>query len=349
MRSTINEEGKTRVRARYVVSAPVTGQLRRIELKAGAPVEANRTTLAVLDPLTPALLDARSRSLAQARRSTAAANLEKAQAAQRFSQGELQRFARLFKEGAVSIQEREAAEWRAAAAAQEFSAAESALRLAEAELAEFSGQAVEPSSERRPPTEVRSPVDGRVLRVLEESARAVLAGTPLLELGDPADIEVVIEVLSRDGAELAPGTPILLEQWGGLKPLEARVRLVEPSAFTKVSALGVEEQRVRVIADLVSPPAERPGLGDQFRVEARIVVWETKEALKVPTGAVFRHRDQWAVYVVKGGRARLTPVSVGRSSGTETQVLDGLAVGEALVLYPGDRVRDGVRVRQIEI
>jgi HlyD family secretion protein len=350
LRATVNEEGKTRLKHRFTVSAPVSGQLRRVPFKAGAPVEAGQTVLAIIDPLAPTPLDARSRSLAEARREAAAAQLEKARAAHSFAASELKRFERLHLEKTVSIQELEAAQWREAAAARELATAESALRQADAELMEFNlAPDASATNSFCAPIEVRSPVSGRVLRVFEESARVVTAGQPLLEVGDATDLEVVVEVLSRDGAAIAPGTAVELEQWGGGEPLQGRVRLVEPAAFTKISALGVEEQRVNLIADLLTPPEKRPGLGDQFRVEARIVVWETNQALKVPSGALFRRGADWATFVVKEGRAQLRPVKVGRSSGAETQVLEGLQEGDEVVLYPSDRVREGQRVRSVKI
>jgi HlyD family secretion protein len=192
-------------------------------------------------------------------------------------------------------------------------------------------------------------VAGRVLRVFQESERAVASGTPLLELGDPSDLEIVVEMLSRDGASLAPGTRALLEQWGGPAPLEGRVRLVEPAAFTKVSALGVEEQRVNVVVDLVTPAAERAALGDSFRVEARVVVWEQERVLQVPSAALFRRGGAWAAFVVRDGRARLVAVEAGRSSGPATQVVSGLAEGDEVILYPGDRVTDGQRVAPMAV
>ncbi len=347
--SSVNEEGKTRIRQRFVISAPVTGQLRRIPLKAGAEVQAGQTVLAVIDPLAPALLDARSRTLAEARRDSASSSLEKARAGHSFASGELRRFERLYADRTVSIQELEAAQWREASAARDKAAAESALRQAEAELAEFAGNGDTPANPGRGPTEVKAPSSGRVLRVIEENARVVAAGTPLVEIGDPSDLEVVIEVLSRDGAALPPGARIELDQWGESTPLAARVRLVEPAAFTKVSALGVEEQRVRVIADLLSPPDQRRGLGDNFRVEARIITWETNQTLSVPSGALFRRGKEWAAFVVADGHARLRPVKAGRSGGVSTQVLEGLKEGESVILYPGDRIRDGLRVRPIKI
>ncbi|MCX8107735.1 MAG: efflux RND transporter periplasmic adaptor subunit [Verrucomicrobiae bacterium] len=350
LRSTINEEGRTRVRHRYVVAAPVSGQLRRITLRPGDQVKAGRTVLAVIEPAVPVPLDLRARAAAEARRTAAVAALEKARVIHEFMEAELMRFERLFKEGAVSVQEFDAAKTRFEQSARDVALAEGNLRQAEAELAEFS---LERSGARNPvrnsPVEVFAPVDGCVLRVFEESERVVVAGTPLLEVGDLKDLEVVIEVLSRDGAGITPGTLVLLEQWGGGKPLEARVRLVEPSAFTKISALGVEEQRVNVVADIVTPHEQRIGLGDGYRVEAKIVVWEGNDVVKVPTGALFRRGIQWNVFVVVNGRAEMRTVRAGRTSGAETQVLEGLREGEVVIVYPGDRVRPGVRVRRIEI
>ena len=327
----------------------LTFQLRRIPLKAGAEVQAGMTVLAVIDPLAPALLDARSRTLAEARRDSASSSLEKARAGHAFAASELRRFEKLHSEKTVSIQELEAAQWREASAARDKAAAESALRQAEAELAEFAVGSETAANPGRGPTEVRAPANGRVLRVIEENARVVIAGTPLVEIGDPTDLEVVIEVLSRDGAALPAGAPVELDQWGEITPLEARVRLVEPAAFTKVSALGVEEQRVRVIADLLTPPDQRRGLGDNFRVEARIITWETNQTLSLPSGALFRQGKEWFAFVVADGHARLRPVKAGRPGGANTQILEGLKEGENVILYPGDRIRDGQRVRTIKI
>jgi HlyD family secretion protein len=348
LRATVNEEGKTRIRQRFTVSAPLTGQLRRITLDPGDAVSAGETVVAWIEPVLPLLLDARSRTAAEARRDTAAARLDTARRALTWATSERERFEKLFTDQVVSIQEVEAARWRQESAEGEAAAAESALRQAEAELSEVVGG--QPASGAAPPpVEVRSPASGAVLRVFEENARVVSAGQPLLELGDPTDLEVVIEVLSRDGATLLPGTPVELVQWGDDRPLRAQVRRVEPAAFTKVSALGVEEQRVRVIADFVDPPEARRGLGDQFRVEARIILWEDPAVLKVPSGALFRRGEQWQVFVVSEGRARLRAVEPGRSSGTETQIRRGIEAGEEVILYPGDGVREGRRVRVITI
>jgi HlyD family secretion protein len=349
LRATVNEEGKTRIKQRYVVSAPVAGQLRRIPFKAGAEVRAGETVVAIIDPLSPTLLDARTRTAAEARRDTAVANRDKAQTGERFAASELRRQERLYGEKMISIQELETGQMREASAAKELAAAESAVRQAEAELVEFTGSTPAGTNTVLDPVQVKAPANGRVLRVFEENARSVAAGTPVMEIGDPADLEVIVEVLSRDGAMIPPGTPVELEQWGGGEPLQAKVRLVEPAAFTKVSALGVEEQRVNVVADLMTPPEQRRNVGDAFRVEARIIVWEARDTLKAPVGALFRKGEQWAAFVAADGRARLRMVKAGRSSGTETQVLEGLKQGEDVILYPGSRVRDGQRVTPVTL
>ena len=347
LRATVNEEGKTRIKQRYVVSAPVAGQLRRIPFKAGATVRAGETVVAVIDPLSPTLLDVRTRTATEAKRDTAAANLEKARAGQHYAASDLRRLEKLHAEKMVSVQELETSQLREASAAKEQAAAESALRQTEAELAEFAAPTPAGTNTLRDPVQVKAPATGFVLHVFEENARVVAPGTPVMEIGDPTDLEVVVEVLSRDGAAIPPGTPVELEQWGGGEPLRAKVRFVEPAAFTKISALGVEEQRVNVVADLLTPPDQRRNVGDSFRVEARIIVWEARDALKVPAGALFRKGDQWAAFVVADGRARLRVVKAGRSSGTETQVLEGLKEGEEVILYPGSRVRDGQRIQTV--
>jgi len=346
LRVTVNEEGKTRIQHRYQISAPVTGLLRRIPFKPGASMQAGET-LAAIDPIPPALLDARTRALFDARRQATLAQLDKARATRAYAAMELLRITRLHTDGTLSTQELEAAQWRDLSTARELDAAESALREIEAELARFDPNPTSESGTET--TEVGSPIHGRVLRVFEESSRVVTAGTPLLEVGDPANLEVVIEVLSRDGAIINPGTRVLLEQWGGEAPLEAVVRLVEPAAFLKVSALGVEEQRVNVIADIVTPLEQRRGLGDNFRVEGRIITWENQDVLKVPSGALFRRGSDWATFVVENGRAQLRTVSVGASSGMEAQILDGIEEGDEVIVYPGDRVKEGLRVTPIRV
>lgn len=346
LRVTVSEQGKTRIRQRYVVSAPVSGLLRRIPYKPGATIEAGRTVAAVIEPAPSSPLDPRSRALAEARRDAAAEVLQQAHAGHELSRAELERVRRMFEGGVVSAQALDNARAQETAAAREVAAAAGSLQQAQAELEAASTVDAEG---RAAPIEVHSPVSGSVLHVFQESTRVVAQGTPLIEIGDPSDLEVVIEMLSRDGAAIGPGTPVELEQWGGAKPLDARVRLVEPAAFTKYSALGVEEQRVNVIANITSPPDLWKSLGDGFRVEARVVLWSADRVLKVPASALFRHGEGWALFVLRGGRALLTSVQAGHTSGVETEILGGLSPGDQVILYPGDRVSDNQRVEPTRV
>jgi HlyD family secretion protein len=357
LRVTVDEDGKARIKERYVVSAPLFGRLQRIELKPGAAVEAGRTVLAVIEPSLPDLLDERTRAAAQARVQgaeasvkAAQARLERARAAHELEQRNLARARQLGPGTGITKEDLdriEHAEWMTR---EEFRSAQFAVQVAGYELkqAEATLMQVQPPTpgSSAPVTrfEVRAPIDGKVLHVFQESTAVIPAGTRLLELGDPADLEVEIDVLSRDAVRIAPGAKVILEHWGGDAPLTGRVRLVEPAAFLKVSALGIEEQRVYVIADLVDPPERRARLGDGYRVEARVVLWESDDVLKVPAGALFRQGDGWAVYAAEGGRARLRPVQVGHTNGLETELLGGLEAGAAVVLHPSDRIQDGAPV-----
>jgi HlyD family secretion protein len=258
----------------------------------------------------------------------------------------------LFAQKVLSAQELDAAQMRAITTQQDERAAEFAIKIAEFELQQAQAilsRGVGGASAGAAPLVITSPVSGRVLRVFQESARVVPGGFPLLEVGDPADLEVRIEVLSRDGVAIKEGGRVILEQWGGAEPLAARVRHVEPSAFTKISALGVEEQRVYVLADFTDPLAKRPTLGDSYRVEARIVVSENPAALRAPSGAVFQRSGSWQAFAIEGGQARLRTVKVGRSNGVETEIVDGLAEGSQVVVYPGDKVVDGSRVAPLVV
>jgi len=349
LRATVSEEGKTRIRQRYVVSSPVSGQLRRIPFKPGADVEAGVTVVAVIDPLPASPLDARNRALAEARRESSRVLLEKSRTTQELARNELRRIEQMYTAGTLSPQDLESAKMRETAAAREVAAAEGALRAAEAELTAPAGGPASLRADSAQPIEVKANATGKVLHVFQESSRAVLQGTPLLEIGDPADLEVVVEMLSRDGAAIAAGALVSLEQWGGPAPLDGRVRLVEPAAFTKISALGVEEQRVYVVVDITTPLEQRRSLGDNYRVEARVITWESPNALKLPTSGLFRQGSHWAAYVVRDGRAQLVPVQAGRSSGAEIQVVEGLKEGDEVILYPGDRIQDGQRVKPTKV
>ncbi len=354
---TVDEEGMTRVKNRYVVSAPVGGQLRRIDWKAGAPVEAGKTVLATLETSGADFLDARSQAQAEARiraasaaRDAAQAQHERAGAAARLAASDLARLRQLYEQKVLSPQEFDAAQMRATTAQQDERTAEFNRRVAEHELEQARALLVrtQPGGDVEP-LQITAPVDGRILRVYQESARVVPPGFALMEVGDPTDLEVRVEVLSRDGVAIRPGARVSLEQWGGAEPLNARVRLVEPSAFTKISALGVEEQRVYVVADFTDPLAKRPTLGDSYRVEARIVTWENPSVLHLPSGALFQLGGQSQVFVLDGGRARLRPVKAGHTNGVSVEITDGLREGDRVVVYPGDKVIDGTRVAPIEV
>jgi HlyD family secretion protein len=355
LRVTVDEDGKTRIRERYLLSAPLCGQMQRIGLRAGDRVEVGQI-VAIIEPTDPTLLDDRARAQAEARvksaeaaRRQAAPQLERVRANLELAQADLKRYRRLVGDGGASQQELDAAIQKERAATEEVKAAQFALQVADFEL-EVARSALLRTRPRSPGEadtsrfEVRSPISGRVLRVLQESAAVVTPGQRLLDLGDPTDLEVEVDLLSSDAVKVRPGAKVSLEQWGGPQPLEGRVRLVEPAGFTKVSALGIEEQRVNVLIDLVGPPEERRALGDAYRVEARITVWEASDVLQVPAGALFRHGEGWAVFRIENGKARLSPLRVGRSNGLETEVLDGLEENCQVVVHPGDKVADGVRV-----
>jgi HlyD family secretion protein len=354
---TVDEEGKTRIRERYVVSAPLAGRLRRIELDPGDAVKAGQTLLAVIEPGDPALLDARSLAEAEARVKAARAsvqqadsNLERCRAALEFSQNEHRRARQLAELKNISIHERENAELSVRTRSEDLKSAEFSRQIAQFELEQAEAALLRSrpdnaeSSVEAPKIDIRSPIDGRVLHVKEENAGIVMAGTGLIELGDPSNLEIVIDVLSSDAVNIHPGTPVRLEHWGGQRPLMARVRLVEPAAFTKVSALGVEEQRVNVVADLDDPPEQRTSLGDGYRVEARIIVWQRDEVLRVPSGALFRQGNDWVVFRMVSNRAVVTPVKIGRTNALDAEVLEGLREGDRVVAHPSDKVVGGVRI-----
>lgn len=355
----LEHEGRTRVRDRHVIRAPLDGSLRRISLRTGDAVEAGATMIAVVDPLAPALLDERARRRAEAQSAAAAAALEQArhtheQAASRAAHAasEHRRLAALNGEGAASVQDLERAErLRQQAVAEEGSAAAGLevrrfeWLMAEAALDRARAAAGGESAAASPGPGIvlLAPVGGRVFRVLREDAGPVSIGEPLLEIGDLAALEVVADFLSTDAVRIEPGMPARIEGWGG-PPLAGAVRLVEPSGFTKVSALGVEEQRVNVVFDLLAPQAERAALGDNFRVTAAVITWSGAELLLAPDSALFPDGPGWAAFRVQDGRARRAPVEVGRRGAIQSEVRSGLAEADLVVLYPPAALADGARV-----
>ena len=351
---TIDDDGKTRVRERYVISAPLAGRLQRITLKSGDVVERD-AVVALLRPVAPPLIDAREErelesqvSMARAGLARAATAVERARIALAQARADAQRTKKLAAEGFVSSTQLERDELNVALSTREVAAAEFERQAAEHQLA-LARAALTRSRQgwqegRGEQLEIRSPVAGRVLRVAQESEAVVKFADTLLEIGDPSDLEVVVDVLSGDALQIAAGQAARLERQGVTAPLEGRVRKVEPSAFTKISALGVEEQRVNVVIDIVSPRAQWQNLGDAYRIDARIVVHKTDDAVQAPVAALFRDGAQWAVFVAGGKIARKRIIESSRRNAQMALVEKGLAAGDRVIVYPGDTVRDGGKI-----
>lgn len=348
----VSEEGKTRIRNRYVVAAPVGGMMQRVVMRPGDEVKANDTVITRIVPQTAPLIDPRARIQAQEAVSMHKANRKRAvesQAALKIAADlaavERDRAFAVKERGAVSALELDRVEAEATAKAAELRAAEFALQVIDHELAQALAVLEQPAGGAADPVlEVKSPVTGKVLTVMQESETMMNPGQPIIEVGDPADIEIEAEILSRDAVTIEVGDEVLIEQWGGADALKGRVRRVEPAAFTKVSALGVEEQRVIVLIDLQAADGKAKALGDRFRVEVRVAVWHADDVLVSPAGALFREGNEWKTFVMRGGRARLTPVEVGHSDGRFSQILSGLVVGDKVLLHPPDTVVDGSAV-----
>jgi len=351
---SVIEEGKTRIRHRHVISPPVTGFLRRIELRAGAPIERGKTVLAVIEASTSAFLDPRTKAEAEARiktseavRETRQADLDRADAALGLATKQLERQEKLLKSGAAAVQEYDIAVADEQVRQREKNAAEFAVRAAESDIDVARAalmQAQAPSADQAKPITVLAPVDGFVLNVYEESARPVTPGLAIMEVGDPKDLEAEIELLSSDAAGVVPGAEVSIEQWGGEQPLRGKVTVVEPGGFTKISSLGVEEQRVKTRVDFVDPIPAGHTLGDRYRVEAKIVTWKNNDVLLIPTGALFRRGNTWMTYREENGTAKETKLSIGKNNGVSAQVLDGLKEGDRVILHPPDPVKDGLKV-----
>ncbi len=365
MQVSIVEEGETRLRDRYLITSPLGGLISRIDLDPGDPI-ASGATIATIEPTDPALLDPRALAEARARVRAAEAALAMADpqvrlavAAHDLALANLTRLRNALQDAAAADQELDEAVATERIRAEELEAARFAKTLAEYDLevaraalvrttppvANPSGTASSNPDEDLGPFPVRSPIDGRVLRRFRESAGIVAAGESLVEVGDPRDLEVVVDVLSSDAVQIEAGDLVLLEHWGGGDALRAIVRHVEPSGFLKISALGVEEQRVNVIVDFPEASPPPASLGDGFRVEARIVIWEEPQVITAPNGALFRMGNEWAAFVVEGDAAVRRTVRLGRRNDTVSQVLEGLAPGDVLIMHPGDAIVDGAKVR----
>lgn len=350
---SVLEEGKTRIRDRYVVSPPVAGYLRRVPVRAGDPIVAGDTLLAVIQAAPSSFLDPRARAQAEAAvRSAEAARLQRNEQVQSASadldlaRKELVRAEQLRKKGAIALQELDTASNRVERLSNQLGSARFALNVAEFELEQAKAALVQATGDAAgsgQPIEIHAPVTGFVLNVFEESARPVTPGLPIMEVGNPKDLEAEIELLSSDAVNVRPGADVSIEQWGGGEPLRGKVVLVEPGGFLKISALGVEEQRVKVRVNFSDLPAGV--LGDRFRVEARIVTWTGDKVLQIPTGALFRRGNEWMTFAVARGRAKLTKVEISHTNGIAAEVTSGLSEGQKVILHPPDTVSEGAAVK----
>jgi HlyD family secretion protein len=348
----VEESGKTRVKDRYIVSAPSTGSISRLPLDPGDLV-AEGQTLAEIAPSASPLLDQRARAQAEARLGAALSAVNQAQAqttraaaGRELAEHDLTRVQRLAKGGAISQQAVDQAEFQARMRKQEESSAAFAAKVAAQDLrlarAALAGDRA--GSARDGHVDVIAPVSGRVLRVMQKSAGIVPAGAPIIEVGDPAALEVIVDLLTTAAVQVTPGTPVAIDGWGGEGTLNGRVRLIEPSGFTKASALGVDEQRVNVVVAITDPHDRWAALGDNYRVETRLVLWRGENVVQVPQGAIFRHGDGWAAYRVDRGRTSLITVQPGHRGDANVEITSGLSVGETVAVHPGERVKDGGRV-----
>jgi HlyD family secretion protein len=344
---TVDEDGETRAHDRFVIAAPIPGRMLRVELEEGDAVSENQI-VARIEPL-PLNQQQREEVLgrietAEAAKRQADARAEHARHDYEQARRDRERAEQLGREKVISAQALEGARNVEITGAEELRAARfsAAAAAAEVKVARAGLVGIENGPSGHKIIDLRSPVAGRVLRVIEKSERIVQAGSPVVVLGDPGKIEIITDVLTTDAVNIRPGAPVFLEGWGGNHPLRAKVRLVEPSGFTKISALGVEEKRVNVIADFIDPP---DGLGDGYRVEAQIVTWEASDVVKIPGSATFRDRDGWSAFVMGRGSARRRTVQIGHRNQAEAEITRGIAAGEQVILYPSNQLHDGDRVR----
>ena len=353
---TVDEEGKTRIKDVYTVSAPITGKLVRLSLEAGDRVKKDVTTVAIIEPMAPSFLDVRAtRELeaqleaAKAAVALAEAEINQAAAELEFAQSELRRAQLLIKSKIISERSLERARIDVDTRQAALTRAKANLDVRKRELDTSQARLIGPEEAWKGEVPVgccvtvRAPENGRVLRLIQESERVVTAGTPLLEIGDPDNLELVVELLSVDAVKVFEGATATVDGWGG-PPLVAKVTRVEPAGYTKVSALGIEEQRVRTILKVQKAQELADRLGHEFRVFVKIIVHQSPSALRLPISALFRKGERWAVYVIERGRARAVLVEIGQRNTGFAEVLKGLPEGTTVVVHPSDRVVDGVRV-----
>lgn len=357
MQLTVDEEGISRIREVYTVSAPVAGKVARSPREVGDHVVAGVTTVAAIRSADPTMLDARTRvelaaavEAAKAERDFASTAVLQAEKEFRFAEAELERTSYLVGKKVMALNALEKRQLDADSAQQQLKSARAQLdvRLHNLEIAE--ARLLEPASRSKAePSDdccisLTSPVNGIILRIPVKNEQVIQAGTPLVEIGNPFDTEISVDLLSTDAIQVKPGAPAVVSGWGGPDELKARVKRVDPAAFTKISALGIEEQRVKAILELTDPPAKWTGLGHEYRVFVHITIWQSENALKVPLSALFRWEGNWAVFKVEGGLAKLTKITTGQINSSDVQVLSGLSAGEAVVVHPSDLVADGVQI-----
>jgi len=366
---TVDDDAKTRVRHIYTVSAPISGKVLRISypgadvvtsLHIGDKVTAGETVVAVMQPTPPSFLDIRTKEELQAASMAAKAAVKLAEAEVRrieaavtFSRDDLERAKSLVRTDAISAKALDKAKLDADTNAAALASAKAQLDIKRSEEAAATARLIDPTSvSEQPATDccvrIRAPVSGRVLSIIQDSEASVPAGAPLIEIGDPRDLEVVAELLSTDAVQISIGARVKIDGWGG-EPLQGRVKRVDPAGFLKVSALGIEEQRVRTVIDLIDSADVWSRLGHDFRVVVHVNIWSAEKVLTIPTGALFRAGDDWAVFVQKGGRARSRPVQVGHRNDRRAEILGGLSEGDQVVLHPSDRIADGTKVAQRQI
>ena len=355
LRVTVDDEGETRLKRRFVVSAPVSGRVLRIESRPGDSVTAGQT-LAVIEPAAPAPLDVRTRTAAEARAQAAASAAERAQAdVQRVTveltqaDADAARARTLLDTGSGTREAVEQADARVRGLREAIKSAQAAVRAAEFEQAEAKAALISgtDAASGRAVT-VRAPIAGLVLRRIQESEAVVPVGAPLLEIGNLDDLEIVTDLLSTDAVRVKSGAAVLIERWGGEGTLMGKVQRIEPAGFMKISALGVEEQRVNVVIDFVDPRERRPSLGDAFRVEVRIVVWEKPDVLLAPTSSLFRTGGDWSAFVAQGNVVVRRTVKIGERNEQSAEVLEGLNAGDKVVAYPGETLKEGTRIQPRE-
>jgi len=345
LQQTVDEEGKTRMHDHFTLAASVAGKLRRVELHAGDPVQAGEVIAWVdptpIEPRQTAVLKARL-DAARAAESQAGSDVGKAETENDQAAVDLERTRKLLEQGVTSKEAYDKASSAATAAAKQLDSGKSRAQAAAFQVQEAQAALMNQSSaDASLPVPIKTPVAGRVLRLIEQSERVVTAGTPIVEIGYTPKLEIVADFLTQDAVKIRPDMEAIIDDWGGDKPLRARVRVVEPGAFTKISALGVEEQRVNVVLDFVDT-SDR--LADAYRVEVRVVIWQASDVLKVPSSALFRIGEDWAVFKVENGRAQRTTIQTGHRGAFETEVLGGIKARDLLIVHPSAEIKDGVRV-----